>query len=142
MKMHYYDTQKRYNDLLSLAVELSHLNSSAISERRKHPNIMWRYAIYLQLRYEGHSYSNIAKVSNKDHSTIYNDCQQMINIIKYNPNSQFADVWRLFSSSVSVPEIEKKFVTTTSVVENWLDCNHIPAEHKANLMNTISSISI
>ena len=134
------DTKKRYSELLEVAVSLSRLSEQAIVTKRKYPHIMWRYAILYRLRQEGHTYSNIAKVSGKDHSTIVHLCSQMRDIIKYNRSSQFAYVWNMFDSSVSEPVIEKKFITTVSQIDSWLTQNSVPYDLKEHLLNTITTI--
>ena len=142
MEKVYTDTQQRYKQLIQIAQELSNLEESEILSSRKQPNIIWRYAICMTLRNEGHTFSNIGKVLGKDHSSVVHACASMRDIIKYNPTSLYTKIWKIFTSSITEPVVEKKYITTVSLVEDWLDSNSVPQQIKINLLNTISSIGV
>lgn len=136
------DTKKRYSELLTIAEDLSKITEKELLKSRKLPNIIWRYVITLALRKEGHTYNNIARVLNKHHSTIIHTCQYMDDMIRYNPSSAYAFVWKEFSTTISEPVLQKKYITTISKVDDWLTINNTPEELKQSLLESISSISI
>jgi len=142
MEAKYYNTEKRFLELVQIASSLSGFSKDELFHTRKHPNIIWRFSIILTLRNEGHTYPNIAAVFRKSHATIIHSCEAMRDAIMYNPSSEYARIWKMFNSTVTEPLSDKRFVTSTSQIESWLTDNNVPEELIGGLMKSVQSIAL
>ena len=105
--------QIKFNLLLQKASAISGFSIESLKTSKKRPIVYYRYIIYYLCKKDGYSCNEIARISNRNHSTILHDLSEIEYLIEHNYGIQ-----NIYDAMSEKPSLEEEIAQWLKLPES------------------------